>query len=79
MTRKTSRVYGTDYYCPVQVESGSDEGGDVLFSAGIDSVQALQLAMKLVGGILERLNQETGGKLRWDGDENGDLGFPIPI
>jgi hypothetical protein len=69
----------TDYYCPVQVASDSDESGSVLFSAGIDSVQALQLAMKLIGGILQRLNQEAGGKLRWDGDENGDLGFPLPI
>jgi hypothetical protein len=34
--------------------------------------------MMLVGGILHRLNQERGGKLRWVGGENGDLGFPAP-
>ena len=68
----------TDYYCPVQVISEPDNQGEVLYSAGIDSVQALQLGMKLAGGILFRLNQNCGGKLRWEGDENGDLGLPVP-
>jgi hypothetical protein len=45
-----------DCYCPVQIV-GESNAGEVLYSAGIDSVQALQLAMKLVGGILFRLNQ----------------------
>jgi hypothetical protein len=67
-----------DYYCPVQVLSERDNQGKVLYSAGIDAVQALQLGMKLAGGILFRLNQDCGGKLRWEGDEKGDLGFPIP-
>ena len=39
----------------------------------------LQLAMELVGGILYGLNEKAGGKLRWEGDESGDLGFPFPI
>lgn len=67
-----------DFYCPVQITSVSGNDGKISYSAGIDSVQALQLSMILVSGILSRLNQELGGKLRWDGDENGDLGFPIP-
>jgi hypothetical protein len=46
--------------------------------SGIDSIQALQLSMAAIGAILFHLNQERGGKLRWDGDENGDLGFPTP-
>jgi hypothetical protein len=69
----------TDFYCPVQITSISKEDGTVLYSAGIDSVQALQLAMKLLGGILLRLNEQSGGHLRWEGDENGGLGFPIPV
>lgn len=69
----------SDYYCPVQVLSESDNQGKVLYSAGIDSVQALQLGMKLAGGILFRLNQDCGGKLRWEGDESGDLGLPLPV
>jgi hypothetical protein len=35
--------------------------------------------MELVGGILYGLNEKAGGKLRWEGDESGDLGFPFPI
>lgn len=68
----------TDFYCPVQITPISQEDGKVLYSAGIDSVQALQLAMKLLGGMLLRLNEKSGGKLRWEGDEEGDLGFPLP-
>jgi hypothetical protein len=64
----------TDFYCPIQISSKGS--GRVLYSAGIDSVQALQLAMQLIGGTLFRLNRQCEGKLRWDGDENGDLGFP---
>jgi hypothetical protein len=69
---------GRDFYCPVQIAPADREGGQILYSAGIDSIQALQLAMKLIGGLLLRLNRDSGGKLRWDGDENGDLGFPVP-
>jgi Domain of unknown function (DUF6968) len=68
-----------DFYCPIQVGRGSDQKGQILYSCGTDSVQALQLAMKLIGGILFRLNQEHGGILRWDGDERGEVGFPLPI
>ena len=66
-----------DFYCPVQIVSDEQEGA-VMYSAGIDSAQALQLALKLVGGTLHRLNLSRGGTLRWEGDENGDLGFPLP-
>jgi hypothetical protein len=66
-----------DFYCPVQITSNSDQGA-VSYSAGIDSVQALQLAMKHLGGLLLRLNEKSKGKLRWEGDESGDLGFPLP-
>jgi hypothetical protein len=65
-----------DFYCPVQISSPSEENSKVLYSAGIDSVQSLQLSMKLIGGMLFKLNKQSGGTLRWDGDENGDLGFP---
>jgi uncharacterized protein DUF6968 len=68
----------TDYYCPIQITTKSGESNAVRYAAGIDAVQALQLAMKAVGAILYSLNEEAGGKLRWDGDEEGDLGFPFP-
>jgi hypothetical protein len=66
-----------DFYCPFQIASGRNIE-KVSYTAGIDSVQALQLAMKAVGGTLARMNRECDGHLRWDGDEDGDLGFPIP-
>ena len=69
---------GIDFYCPVQVLASGEPTGTISYSAGVDSVQALQLAFKLVGGALIRLNQKHEGKLRWIGDEHGDLGFPIP-
>lgn len=67
----------TDFFCPVQIDSASGKEGNVSYSAGIDSVQALQLSMVLISGILSRLNRELNGKLRWEGGENGDLGFPV--
>lgn len=66
-----------DFYCPIQIDSNGHKG-TVMFAAGIDSAQALQLALKLIGGTLHRLNLEHDGALRWEGDENGDLGFPLP-
>ena len=65
-----------DYYCPIQILGHGNS--DVTYSAGIDGVQAIQLAMKQIGGRLFLLNKEHGGLLRWAGDENGDLGFPVP-
>jgi hypothetical protein len=67
-----------DFYCPVEITSSSGKGGRIRYSGGIDAIQALQLAMGMIGGVLFRLNEECGGKLRWDGDEKGDLGFPLP-
>ncbi len=61
------------YQCPFQVIGlGSQK---THLARGNDSIQALQSAMSLIGGNLNRLNQELGGKLRWNGDQNGDLGF----
>lgn len=68
-----------DFYCPVQIAPNSGDDAPVSYSVGIGSVQALQLAMKNAGGILFGINERCGGKLRWDGDENGDLGLPLPM
>jgi hypothetical protein len=68
-----------DFFCPVQITPISSDDAPVSYSVGIDSVQALQLAIKNAGGILFGINEKCGGKLRWDGDENGDLGLPLPI
>jgi len=64
----------SDYYCSFQVLGLGDE--KARRAIGIDEVQALQLAMKMIGAYLDRLNKDSGGKLKWEGDETGDVGFP---
>jgi Domain of unknown function (DUF6968) len=63
-----------DYFCPYQIRGAGSE--KVKHSCGVDSFQALQLALSTLGVELEVLNKELGGRLRWDCDDKGDLGFP---
>ncbi|SRR5712692_8616580 len=65
-----------DFYCPFQIIGmGSDK---IRCAYGIDAFQAIQLAMTAIGAYLNSLNESEGRRLRWDGDESGDLGFPVP-
>lgn len=59
-----------NYKCSVEwVHSGKKE----LFELwGVDSMQALQLALRAAGDLV---NQDPGG-LRWVGSDEGYLGFP---
>jgi hypothetical protein len=66
----------SDYYCSYQIKGAGDE--KVRYSCGIDAFQALQLAIRTLGVELEVLNKDLGGKLEWEGDEKGWLGFPDP-
>jgi hypothetical protein len=66
----------SDYYCPYQIKGAGDE--KVRCICGIDTFQALQLAIRTLGVELEVLNKDLGGKLEWEGDEKGWLGFPDP-
>jgi hypothetical protein len=62
------------YHCPFQVIGiGSQE---TQTAHGHDSIQSLQSAMILIAARLNHLNNELGGRLRWDGSGKGDLGFP---
>ena len=62
------------YKCCYQVIGiGSQE---TKLARGSDSIQALQSAMILAGASLTSLNNEIGGKLSWNGDTAGNLGFP---
>ena len=62
------------YECPYQVIGiGSQK---THLARGIDSIQALQAAMTLVGAHLHHLNGEVGGRLVWNGVPKGELGFP---
>jgi hypothetical protein len=63
----------SDYYCPYQIKGAGDE--KVRYVCGIDPFQALQLAFSTVGVELEVLNKELGGRLRWECDPAGGLGF----
>ncbi|HKP38498.1 MAG TPA: hypothetical protein VJT71_16685 [Pyrinomonadaceae bacterium] len=64
------------YRCSYQVIGiGSQE---TRTARGADSIEALQSAMTLAGASLHNLNQEVGGKLKWNGDAAGNLGFPNP-
>jgi hypothetical protein len=62
------------YYCPYQVKGVGEEKVKSIY--GIDAFQALQLTLSILGVELEVLNKELGGKLRWDCDDEGGLGFP---
>jgi len=63
-----------DYHCPFQVIGiGSQKTQS---ARGHDSIHALQSAMILIGARLNHLNNELGGRLRWDGGSKGELGFP---
>jgi hypothetical protein len=63
----------TDYACPFQVIGlGTQE---TCLARGRDSLQALQSAIVLIAESLDRLNEEIGGSLSWNGGTKGELGF----
>jgi hypothetical protein len=65
-----------DYYCPFQImRTGSEK---IRYAAGVDAIQALQLAMVMIGAILYTSKEAKSGQLRWLTDENDTLGFPVP-
>jgi len=66
----------SDYYCPYRIIGIGDE--KIRYAAGIDAVQAIQLAMVKIGAEIYTSTEAKSGRLRWDGDEKGDLGFPAP-
>lgn len=65
----------SDYYCPFQIKGVGSEA--VEYAVGIDSAQALLLAFKRIPVLLLLLNRQLEGRLRWAGDESGDLGFSM--
>jgi len=67
----------SDYYCPYKISGIGDE--KVRYAGGIDAVQAVQLVMVMIGGELYSSIEAKTGQLRWEGDEEGDLGFPAPF
>jgi hypothetical protein len=67
----------SDFYAPFQIIGIGSER--VLYAAGVDGFQALQLVMIMIGATLAALNESLGGSLKWDGKEGGALGFPASL
>jgi hypothetical protein len=64
----------TDFFTPYQIRGIGDE--KIRYAGGIDAVQSLQLSMTMIGADLYAHSELLKEKLIWEGDENGDLGFP---
>lgn len=65
---------GQDFYCPYQILGIGSER--VRYASGIDSAQALLLALKKIGADLNCSREAEAEQLSWMGA--GDLGFPKP-
>ena len=62
------------YKCEYQIVGiGS---GKVRYAVGVDSMQALVLALKIIGADLYSSEAAKEGRLSWFGSPN--LGFPVP-
>jgi len=66
----------SDYYCPYQIIGLGNE--KARYAAGVDAVQALQLALKMIGADLYTSKEARIGSLVWEGGCKGELGFPVP-
>jgi len=65
----------SDFYCPFQICGTGDE--KISYAAGIDAFQAIHEAFRKIGmDMYLRINPRLGERLMWEGDEEGDLGFP---
>jgi hypothetical protein len=62
---------GQDWYCPYEVITKQNKV--VRFAAGVDALQALQLALKGISSQVFVLNRDLDHKLRWLGGT--ELGF----
>lgn len=65
-----------DYFCPYQVTGIGN--GKVRYAGGVDAVQALLLALKMIGADLYTSKEAQAKQLSWSAGENGNLGFPVP-
>jgi hypothetical protein len=65
-----------DYYCPYQIRGLGDE--KVSYSPGVDSVQALVLALTDIGSRLNASSPGKAGNLTWVGSHAPDyIGLPV--
>jgi hypothetical protein len=64
-----------DWIC--RYEIGWPEGKAKRWSGGIDAVQALELALKMIGADVNAHRHAKSGRLQWLEPGNG-YGFPVP-
>lgn len=83
--KKVTILFGKPQYhpepvgwiCPYQKLGLGSE--DVCYAAGGDSVDAVILALSIIGAKLYCSAEYEAGRLSWDGGAvKGDLGFPVP-
>jgi hypothetical protein len=67
----------TAYYCPCQIK-GVGRGERIKYFVGVDAFQALNHTMQALSAELQYLNHEANGRISWDADKTGSLGFPVP-
>lgn len=71
--RKADTEQG-DYVCPYQVTGvGSAK---VRYAVGMDTLQAIQFAIEMIGADVSSINRKLGGKLSWLEPGYKDLGLP---
>jgi len=64
---------GSGYYAPFQITGiGSEK---IKYAGGVDAIQAIQLAMKMVAATLNALQDQQAVELSWEAGDEGDLGF----
>lgn len=65
-----------EYMCSFRIRSEGSVKTETVF--GVDELQALQLALAYLKAKLQEVNEASGSRLRWLGDEKGDLGIGLP-
>jgi hypothetical protein len=62
-----------DFYCPWRIRGLAD--GKVRSAYGIDAIQAMWLALHMIGAYLYTSDEGRARRLSWLGE--ADLGFPV--
>lgn len=66
---------GEDYRCEFRVSGLGDE--KIRYGDGVDSLQALLLAVNIAEAYIESAAHDEGVNVRWDAGEPGDLGIQM--
>jgi hypothetical protein len=68
---------GDDFYCPFQITGLGDE--KIRYAGGVDSLQALILALKKLSYYVSSLDAVRDGEIQWLDGSEPDLGLlPVP-